>query len=191
MADEITNTTVTTEAAAPKRAAAKRKAAPKKAAAASTTAARKAPAKRATANKNAVDQAEAKVRTYKRRATKASKEAEKSAARLSERARTVGRNAFLASLGFYGKAFDEMQVRLDKLQTRLDARGKAAEVAYAELVKRGTKVEKDAKSRISDIELPKLELDALKDRKKLEARLEQARTRFTELRESVSFRSAA
>ncbi|MDP4916121.1 MAG: hypothetical protein NWR12_00210, partial [Haliea sp.] len=65
------------------------------------------------------------------------------------------------------------------------------EVAYAELVKRGTKVEKDAKSRISDIELPKLELDALKDRKKLEARLEQARTRFTELRESVSFRSAA
>jgi hypothetical protein len=102
----------------------------------------------------------------------------------------VSRNAFLASLGFYGKAFDEMQDRLDKLQARLDARGKAAEMAYADLVKRGTKIEKDAKDMIGDIELPK-QLDTLKDRKKLEARLEQARSRFAELRGSVGFRSAA
>ncbi|HAN28005.1 MAG TPA: hypothetical protein DCP75_09875 [Haliea salexigens] len=134
--------------------------------------------------------AEKKVRTYKRRATKVTKETEKSAARLGDRARTVSRNAFLASLGFYGKAFDEMQDRLDKLQSRLDARGKAAEVAYADLVKRGTKIEKDAKDMIGDIELPK-QLDSLKDRKKLEARLEQARSRFAELRGSVGFRSAA
>ena len=84
-----------------------------------------------------------------------------------------------------------MQARLDRLQARLDARGKAANVAYAELVKRGSKVEKDAKGLISEIELPRLELDALKDRKKLEARLAKARARFDELRASVGFRSAA
>ena len=190
MADETTNTTTSstaasTQAAAPKRATAKRKAAPKKAATAS-----KAPTKRRAASKSTVAKAEKKVRTYKRRATKVTKETEKSAARLGDRARTVSRNAFLASLGFYGKAFDEMQDRLDKLQARLDARGKAAEVAYADLVKRGTKIEKDAKDMIGDIELPK-QLDTLKDRKKLEARLEQARSRFAELRGSVGFRSAA
>lgn len=190
MADETTNTTTNTaagtQAAAPKRTTAKRKAAPKKAATAGKTT-----TKRRATSKSTVAKAEAKVRTYKRRATKATKETEKTAARLGERARTVSRNAFLASLGFYGKAFDEVQERLDKLQARLDARGKAAEVAYAELVKRGTKVEKDAKDMLGDIELPKLELDALKDRKKLEARIEKARSRFAELRGSVGFRTAA
>ncbi len=202
MADENTTTATETTAAsataAPKRAAAKRKATPK-AAASKTAATRKGPGRPRAANKSAaaktVEKVEAKARTYKRRATKAAtayeRDAEKAAARLASRARTVSRNAFLASLGFYGKAFDEMQARLDRLQARLDARGKAANVKYAELVKRGSKVEKDAKDLISEIELPRLELDALKDRKKLEARLAKARARFDELRASVGFRSAA
>ncbi|MDO8861761.1 hypothetical protein Q6D67_08610 [Haliea sp. E1-2-M8] len=192
MADENTTSETTTAATgsktAPKRAYTKRKAAPK------TAAARKAPTRQRAPSKSAavktVEKVETKARTYKRRATKAAtayeRDAEKAANKLSNRARTVSRNAFLASLGFYGKAYDEMQARLDRLQTRLDARGKAANVAYAELVKRGSKVEDDAWSLITD-----LELDAMKDRKKLDARLAKARARFNELRSSVGFRSAA
>lgn len=188
MADEnttsATTTTTTGSKAAPKRATAKRKAAPK------TTAARKAPAKRRAASKSAavqtVENVERKARTYKRRATAYERDAEKAADKLASRARTVSRNAFLASLGFYGKAYDEVQARLDRLQARLDARGKAANVAYAELVKRGSKVEQDARGLISD-----MELEARKDRKKLDARLAKARSRFNELRSSVGFRSAA
>lgn len=187
MADE--NTTTATATAAPKRAAAKRQTAPK------TAVARKGPGRPRAASKSAaiktVEKVEAKARTYKRRATKAAtayeRDAEKAAKKLTTRARTVSRNAFLASLGFYGKAYDEMQARLDQLQTRLDARGKAANVAYAELVKRGSKVEKDAKGLISEMDLPRLELDALTDRKKLEAKLAKARNRFNELRSSVGF----
>ncbi len=190
MADE--NTTTATAAtgtkATPKRAYAKRKAAPK------TAAARKAPARQRAPRKSetvkTVEKVEAKARTYKRRATRAAnayeRDAEKAATKLAKRARTVSRNAFLASLGFYGKAYDEMQSRLEQLQSRLDARGKAANVAYAELVKRGSEVEKDARGLIGGIER-----DALKDRKKLEARLAKARARFNELRSSVGFRSAA
>lgn len=196
MADENTTTatTATTGAtAAPKRAPAKRKAAPK------TTAARKAPARKRAPAKSAtvktVEKVEARARTYKRRATKAAtayeRDAEKAANKLATRARTVSRNAFLAGLGFYGKAYDEMQARLDKLQARLDARGKAANVAYAELVKRGSQVEKDARGMIKDIDLPRLELDTLTDRKKLEARMAKVRTRIGELRSSVGLRSAA
>ena len=208
-----TETTATATAAAPKKTAATRKtaakSAPKKAvakrkttaakAAPKTTAARRGPGRPRAASKSAtvktVEQVEAKVRTYKRRATKTAntyeREAEKAANKLATRARTVSRNAFLASLGFYGKAYDEMQARLDKLQARLDARGKAANVAYAELVKRGSKVEKDARGLINDIDLPRLELDTLTDRKKLEARMAKVRSRIDELRSTVGLRSAA
>lgn len=208
-----TETTATATTAAPKKTAATRKtaakSAPKKAvakrkttaakAAPKTTAARRGPGRPRAASKSAtvktVEQVEAKVRTYKRRATKTAntyeREAEKAANKLATRARTVSRNAFLASLGFYGKAYDEMQVRLDKLQARLDARGKAANVAYAELVKRGSKVEKDARGLINDIDLPRLELDTLTDRKKLEARMAKVRSRIDELRSTVGLRSAA
>ena len=62
---------------------------------------------------------------------------------------------------------------------------------YKELVKRGKKVEKDAKGAIDDIDLPKLELETLTDRKKLDAQLKKAKARFEELKDSVSFKAAA
>ena len=62
---------------------------------------------------------------------------------------------------------------------------------YKELVKRGEKLEKDAKVALKDIELPKLELDTLTDRKKLDAQLKKAKSRFDELKSSVRLKSAA
>ena len=115
----------------------------------------------------------------------------KSTPDFAERAREAGRNAFLAGLGFYGKAFDQAQEQFSSLQDELEARRKKADKLYKELVKRGKKVENDARGAIEDIDLPKLELDSLTDRKKLEKRLEKAKARFEALRESFSFKSAA
>lgn len=101
------------------------------------------------------------------------------------RARETGRGAFLASLGFYGKAYDQAQEQFSNLQEQLkDRRGKTDDL-YQELVKRGEKVEKDAKKAIDEIELPKLELDSLTDRKKLEEQLDKAKARFEELKERL------
>ena len=58
-------------------------------------------------------------------------------------------------------------------------------------VKRGKKVEKDARKAVDDIDLPKLELESLTDRKKLEARLDKAKARFEDLKDSVNFKTAA
>lgn len=106
-------------------------------------------------------------------------------------AQETGRNVFLAGLGFYGKAYDQAQEQLDSLQKQLQARRKNADKVYKELVKRGKKVEKDARGAIGDFEMPKLELDNLTDRKKLEKQLKKARVRFEELKESVRLKSAA
>lgn len=106
-------------------------------------------------------------------------------------AQDTGRNVYLAGLGFYGKAYDQAQEQLDSLQKRLEQRRQKADKIYKELVKRGEKLEKDAKGAIQDIELPKLELDNLTDRKKLEQQLKKAKARFAELRKSVGFKAAA
>ena len=156
----------TAKKAAPKRKpAAKRKPAPKRKPAARKPAAKSKPAAKRTFRKPTVD--------------------------FASRAQEVGRNAFLAGLGFYGKAFDQAQERMDSMQSDLEANRKKAEKVYKELVKRGQKVEKDAQKAIDDIDLPKLELDGLTDRKKLEAQLDKAKARFEELKQSVSFKSAA
>ena len=122
----------------------------------------------------------------------AAKRARKNAAPdFTARAQEAGRNAFLASLGFYGKAFDQAQEQFNSIQDQLEERRKKADKMYKELVKRGKKVEKDAKSAIDDIELPKIELESLTDRKKLDKRLEKAKARFEELKDTVGFKSAA
>ena len=121
----------------------------------------------------------------------AKKTIKKSTNDFAARAQETGRKAFLASLGFYGKAFDQAQDQFNDLQDQLEARRKKANKTYTDLVKRGEKVEKATKSRIDDIELPEFKLERLTDRKKLEAQLEKAKARFSELKDSVSFKSAA
>lgn len=161
-----------------------KKAAPKKAAA------KKPAAKKPAAKKAAAKKATAKRTTAKKPAAK--KAADKKASpEFATRARENGRKAFLASLGFYGKAFDQAQEQFSNLQDQLkDGRGNADKL-YEELVKRGEKVEADAKNKIDELEIPKFELEGLTDRAKLEAQLEKAKARFEELKEKVNFKSAA
>jgi polyhydroxyalkanoate synthesis regulator phasin len=77
------------------------------------------------------------------------------------------------------------------MQDQLEERRKKADKMYKELVKRGKKVEKEAKGRIDDIDLPKIELNSLTDRKKLEKQLDKAKARFEELKQTVGFKTAA
>lgn len=147
---------------------------------------RKAPAKRKpVAKKAAVKKPAAK------RKPAAKKTAKKATPDFAAKAKENGRSAFLASLGFYGKAYDQAQEQYDSLQKQLEERRKKAEKAYKELVKRGEKVEKKAKKAVDDIELPKFELESLTDRKKLDKQLDKAKARFEELKETVGFKSAA
>ncbi|MCB1704775.1 MAG: hypothetical protein KDI17_07925 [Halioglobus sp.] len=145
--------------------------------------ARKAPAKRKPAAK--------RKPVAKRKPAAKRTAAKKAAPDFAANAQETGRNVFLAGLGFYGKAYDQAQEQFSELQKQMEARRKKADKVYKELVKRGEKLEKEAKGAIKDIELPKLELDALTDRKKLDARLKKAKARFAELKDSVRFKSAA
>jgi len=106
-------------------------------------------------------------------------------------AQETSRTMFLAGLGIYGKVYDQAQEQINSLPKQLEERRKKADKIYKELVKRGEKLEKDAKSVMQDIELPKLELDSLTDRRKLEQQLKKAKARFAELKKSVRFKSAA
>jgi hypothetical protein len=107
------------------------------------------------------------------------------------RAQEAGRNAFLASLGFYGKAFDQAQEQFSHLQEQLEERRGKAETLYQELVSRGRKVERDAREALQEIELPRLELDSLTDRKRLDEQLDKARARFKELKENMGLKNIA
>lgn len=138
-----------------------------------------------TARKTARKPAVKRKPTPKRAAPK------KAAVELASSAQDTGRNVYLAGLGFYGKAYDQAQEQLDSLQKGLELRRKKADKLFKELVKRGEKLEKDAKGAIQDIDLPKLELDNLTDRKKLEQQLKKAKARFAELKKSVGFKAAA
>jgi len=151
----------------------------------SKTAAKRAPAakrKPATKRKPAATR---KTAAQRKPATR------KSTQDFAARAQEASRNAFLASLGFYGKAFDQAQEQFNSIQDQLEDRRKKADKLYKELVKRGKKVEKDAKVALKDIELPKLELDSLTDRKKLDKQLKKVKSRFAELKDTVGLKSAA
>lgn len=112
------------------------------------------------------------------------------AASLQDRVTEAGRNAFLASLGLYGMAYDQAQERVKGVESELAARRKKADKLYADMVKRGEKVEKQARSALDDFELPKLEMPAL-DRAALEAQLEKAKARFEELKDTLGRKAAA
>jgi polyhydroxyalkanoate synthesis regulator phasin len=149
-----------------------KKAAPKR-----KTAARKAPAKTTAKRKSA-------PRKTAARKTAARNTAARKAPTLQSRVTEVSRSAFLASLGFYGMAFDEAEKRFKTVEGELAARRKKADKLYADMVKRGEKVEKQARSLVDDLDV--LKFDAAKlDRAALEAQLEKARARFEELKQTV------
>lgn len=175
MAEQAKTKAAPKKSAAKRGAAAKRKPAPKQQSSARGATARRPAARKSTTRKSASRKATAK----------------QTGADIAARAQTAGRNAFLAGLGFYGKAYDGAQERYEQLQSRLKQRRRQADRLYRELVKRGEKVEKEARSALDEMELPRIELDTLTDRKKLEAGLEKARARFDELTESVGIKSAA
>lgn len=171
MADE--EKTTTAKAAPKRKAAAKRKTTAKKAPAKKTTAKRKTTAKKATAKKT----------TAKRKTA-----AKKTAQSARDRAVATGRNALLAGLGVYGKAYDQMleqfealQKQVDEAQDALNQRRSQAEAMYVGLVKRGELLEKDAIKAFDD-----LELDAITDRKMLEEQMNKAKARFEALREKLA-----
>lgn len=181
MAEETSTSNESTPSTA--KAAAKRKTAPRKSPANSASS-RKAQASAGTARKAASAKATPRKTTRKNAPRKASPD-------IAARAREASRGAFLASLGFYGKAFDQVQDQFNTVQSQLESRRKKADKLYAELVKRGEKVEKKALRAIDEIDLPRLELTSITDRKQLEARLGKVRQRFSDLRDSVGFSSAA
>ena len=124
-----------------------------------------------------------------KRKTAARKSTGKATPDFAARAREAGRNAFLASLGFYGKAFDQAQEQFSCLQEQLEERRGNAEALYQELIRRGRKVENDARDALQDIELPGLEIESLTDRKRLEGQLEKARSSFKELKANMGLKS--
>lgn len=132
----------------------------------------------------------AKRKPAARKTTASRKTAAKKAPSLQTRVSEAGRSAFLASLGFYGMAFDQVQGQLKTVESELGARRKKADKLYTDMVKRGQKVEKQAKSAIDDIEMPKLDVAPL-DRARLEAQLEKAKARFAELKNTVGLKKAA
>ncbi len=138
--------------------------------------AKKAAAKRAPAK--------AKKAPAKRKPAAKTKASTKGKTRARPKAIDTGRNALLAGLGVYGKAYDQaleqfanLQEQVDEAQTRLTERRKQAEDLYKSLIKRGTAVEKEALKALAD-----LELDSLADRSKLEAQMKKAKSRFDDLK---------
>ena len=143
-------------------------------------------APRAAAKKAAVKKAPAKAKkapAKKKLAAKA-KASTKGKTRARPNAIDTGRNALLAGLGVYGKAYDQvleqfanLQEQVDEAQTRLTERRKQAEDLYKSLITRGAAVEKEALKALAD-----MELDSLADRSKLEAQMKKAKSRFDDLK---------
>ena len=140
------------------------------------------PAKKKAAAKKAP--AKAKKAPAKRKPAAKTKASTKGKTRARPKAIDTGRNALLAGLGVYGKAYDQaleqfanLQEQVDEAQTRLTERRKQAENLYKSLIKRGTAVEKEALKALAD-----LELDSLADRSKLEAQMKKAKSRFDDLK---------
>ena len=145
-------------------------------------------APKAAVKKTAVKKAPTKVKKAPVKKKLASKTKAKATTKAKTRARPkavdTGRNALLAGLGVYGKAYDRvleqfssLQEQVDEAQSRLTERRKQAEDLYKALIKRGTAVEKDALQALAD-----LELDSLADRSKLEAQMKRAKARFDDLK---------
>ena len=145
-----------------------------------------APKTKAKAKKAPVRKTAAKKTTAKKAAPK--KPAQPT---FAVKAQENARNVFLAGLGFYGKAFEEAQNQIEEAQDRMKERREKAEDLFNDLVKRGEKVESQAKKRIKDFELPELKLtDRDEFRKEIRARLDKARDSFETLRDAITPKAA-
>ncbi len=143
--------------------------------------AKKAPVRKAAAKKTTASKTTAKKTTAKKPVEPT----------FAVKAQENARNVFLAGLGFYGKAFDEVQSQLEEAEKRMKARREKAEDLFNELVKHGEKVETQAKKRIKDIELPELKVaDTEELRAEIRARLDKARESFDALRETITAKAA-
>ena len=109
----------------------------------------------------------------------------------TEKAQENARNVFLAGLGVYGRVFEEAQSQFEDAQARMKENRVKAEDLFNDLVKRGEKVETEAKKRFKDMDLPELKLvDRDEIRKEIEARLEKARDSFETLRDAITPKAA-
>ncbi len=161
-------------------------------AAAKKTTAKKTPAKRKPAAKK---KPVARKTKAKATAKKAAKKAESPVAELfdkfqerAEQARENGKKAGLAYIGMYGAAFDFAKSQYEKAVDANEGR-------FDEWVKRGEVVQKDAKARIDDMELPEFDADKMSEsvKQRIESMKEQAEemfdsanSRFEELRERMA-----
>jgi polyhydroxyalkanoate synthesis regulator phasin len=160
-----------------------RKRAPRVAAAKKATVAKKAATKKATA-------------TTTRRASAAKAKPAASQAAEAKSSKTASafelpRKAVLAGLGVYGKAFDQVQTHLKTLNEEIATRRSKASDLYQELVSRGEKIESEAKEKLADIDTSKFNLNKLADRELIEARIDQAKAKFEQLRKAAGINRAA
>jgi hypothetical protein len=166
-----------------------RKRAPRAAAAKKATVAKKTPVAKKAATKKTTA-----TTTRRASAAKAKPAASKSAEAKTSRAASafeLPRKAVLAGLGVYGKAFDQVQTHLKTLNEEIATRRSKASDLYQELVIRGEKIESEAKEKLADIDTSKFNLNKLADRELIEARIDQAKAKFEQLRKAAGINRAA
>ena len=95
----------------------------------------------------------------------------------AEQARATGKKAGLAYLGMYGTAYDfakeQYQKAVEAQESRIDS-----------LVKRGEAVQGSAKTRMDDIELPKMGTEAMKEM--LQKRVDEAKDRAEDVADNAA-----
>jgi len=172
-----------------------RKRAPRAAAAKKATVAKKATgAKKTPVAKKAATKKATATTTRRNSTAKAKPAASQSAEAKTSRAASafeLPRKAVLAGLGVYGKAFDQVQTHLKTLNEEIATRRSKASDLYQELVIRGEKIESEAKEKLADIDTSKFNLNKLADRELIEARIDQAKAKFEQLRKAAGINRAA
>ena len=171
------------------------KRAPRVAAAKKATIAKKATvAKKTPVAKKAATKKATATTTRRASAAKAKPAASKAAEAKSSKTASafeLPRKAVLAGLGVYGKAFDQVQTHLKTLNEEISTRRSKASDLYQELVSRGEKIESEAKEKLADIDTSKFNLNKLADRELIEARIDQAKAKFEQLRKAAGINRAA
>jgi len=145
--------------------------------------ARKTTARKTTARKTVTRKAATRNTTARKAAPR--KTAAKAQPTALEQAQELTRKLYLVSLGVYGVVFDSVEEQVKAVEERVTSSRKSADKVVNNLVKRGEKLEKEARKSIDDIDLPTF------DRAEFDKQLEKAKERFEELKETINIRSAA